>query len=121
MYVSLIANTIGVEKMKIVEKNIVKLHDQGLLVSNNGGLKYYFNKINDVRSEMFTNSIINAKLAALEFVKHFVSKLSKIKNANQKYFEFFSFDRSFGNQKLYPQRILRMVATISYYLPFFII
>lgn len=121
MYFSLIVNKIDVEEMKIVKKNIIKLYDQGLLVSNNGGLKYHFNKINGIRSEMLTNSIRNAELAVLEFVKHSVSKLGKIKNANRKYFEFFSFDRSFGNQKLYPQKILRMVATISYYLPFFII
>ncbi|WPM06077.1 hypothetical protein QIA41_03170 [Borreliella sinica] len=50
------------------------------------------------------DSIRTAELTALEFSKHFIFKLGKIKNANQEYFEFFSVDGSFVNQKLYPQK-----------------
>ncbi|WKC79633.1 SIMPL domain-containing protein [Borreliella tanukii] len=107
--------------MKILKKNIIELYDQVLLIGNNGGSIYCFDKINDIKSEMLANLIRNAELAALEFARYFGLKLGKIKNANQKYFEFFSVDRSFDNQKLYPKRILMIIATISYYLPFFII
>ncbi|WP_236840929.1 SIMPL domain-containing protein [Borreliella turdi] len=85
VYISLIVNTIDFEKMKAVGKNIViKLYNQQLLISNNVGLRYFFDKINDIKSEML-----------------------KIKNANQEYFKFFSVDISFDNQKLYPQKIIK--------------
>ncbi|AJA90054.1 hypothetical protein OY14_01100 [Borreliella chilensis] len=115
-YVSLTVNTRDLDKMKTAEKNIIELYNRGLLISNNGGPRYYFDKINDIKPEMLAESIRNAKLAALEFVKHSGSKLGKIKNANQGYFEFLPVDRSLGDQELYPQKILRIVTTISYYL-----
>ncbi|MBB6207936.1 hypothetical protein QIA23_01630 [Borreliella lanei] len=59
MCVFLIAKTIDVEKMKTLEKNIIELYNQGLLISINVGLRYYFNKINDIKSEMLVVSIKN--------------------------------------------------------------
>lgn len=47
-----------------------------------------FNKIN-VMTEMLTYLIGSVQLRALEFVKYSDSKLSKVKNANQKYFNLF--------------------------------
>ncbi|WP_184107345.1 hypothetical protein [Borreliella lanei] len=45
--------------MKTLEKNIIELYNQGLLISINVGLRYYFNKINDIKSEMLVVSIKN--------------------------------------------------------------
>ncbi|WPM06076.2 hypothetical protein QIA41_03165 [Borreliella sinica] len=42
MYVSLVVNAVDVEKIKVVEKNIVELCNQGLLINNDGGSRYYF-------------------------------------------------------------------------------
>ncbi len=53
---------------------------------------------------MLADSIRNAKLAALEFAKHSSSKLGKIKNANQGYFEFLPIDRSLGDQERYSKK-----------------
>ncbi|WKC91526.2 hypothetical protein QIA17_01645 [Borreliella californiensis] len=55
----MIINTIDVEKMKTVEKNIIEFYNQGLLISSNVGLRYYFNKINDIKSKMPVVSIKN--------------------------------------------------------------
>ncbi|WP_235633170.1 SIMPL domain-containing protein [Borreliella mayonii] len=102
--------------MKKLEKNIIEFYNQGLLISSNVGLRYYFNKINDIKSEMLADLIRNTELAALEFEKHFGSKLNKIKNENQEYFKFFLVNRKFVNQKFYPQKMLRIASTIYYYL-----
>ncbi|MBB6208486.1 hypothetical protein HNQ06_001016 [Borrelia lanei] len=102
--------------MEAAEKNIAELYDQGILISNGGGPRYYFDNINDIKPEMLADSIRNAELAALEFAKHSSSKLGKIKNANQGYFEFLPIDRSLGAHECCPKKILRIVATVSYYL-----
>lgn len=115
-YISLSVHTKNIEKMEAAEKNITKLYNQGILISNSGGPRYYFDNINDIKPEMLADSIRNAKLAALEFAKHSSSKLGKIKNANQGYFEFLPIDRSLGPQESYPKKILRIVTTVSYYL-----
>lgn len=115
-YISLSVHTKNIEKMEAAEKNITELYNQGILISNSGGPRYYFDNINDIKPEMLADSIRNAKLAALEFAKHSSSKLGKIKNANQGYFEFLPIDRSLGPQESYPKKILRIVTTVSYYL-----
>lgn len=115
-YISLNVHTKNIEKMEAAEKNISELYDQGVLISNSGGPRYYFDNINDIKPEMLADSIKNAKLAALEFAKHSNSKLGKIKNANQGYFEFLPIDRSLGAQEHYSKKILRVVTTVSYYL-----
>ncbi|EEH32139.1 putative lipoprotein [Borreliella burgdorferi 29805] len=116
MYIALIANTIDIEKMKTVEKNIIEFYNQGLPISSNRDLRYYLNRINDTNFQILAGSIRNAELSALEFTRHFGSKLDKIKNANQEYFKFFLVDIIFGNPKLYPKEILRIASAIYYYL-----
>lgn len=117
--ISLNVHTKNIEKMEAAEKNIAELYNQGILISNSGGPRYYFDNINDIKPEMLADSIRNAKLAALEFAKHSSSKLGKIKNANQGYFEFLPIDRSLGAQERYPKKILRIVTTVSYYLDWY--
>ncbi|WNY65694.1 SIMPL domain-containing protein [Borreliella andersonii] len=92
--------------MKTQEKTIVEFYNQGLPISSTGDLRY-LNKINDINSRILSGSIRNAKLLALEFAKHFSSKLDKIKNTNQKYFKFFLVDGNFGNHKLSPKRNIK--------------
>ncbi|WNY61516.1 SIMPL domain-containing protein (plasmid) [Borreliella burgdorferi] len=106
-YISLTVHTKNIEKMEAVEKNIAELYNQGILISNSGGPRYYFDNINDIKPEMLADSIKNAKLAALEFAKHSSSKLGKIKNANQGYFEFLPIDRSLGAQERYPKKNIK--------------
>ncbi|WP_418453951.1 SIMPL domain-containing protein [Borreliella lusitaniae] len=115
-YISLNIHTKNIETMEAAEKNISELYNQGILISNSGGPRYYFDNINDIKPEMLADSIRNANLAALEFAKHSSSKLGKIKHANQGYFEFLPIDRSLGAQERYPRKILRVVTTVSYYL-----
>ncbi|SCW33266.1 hypothetical protein SAMN02983004_00628 [Borreliella japonica] len=116
MYVYLIVNTIDVRKIKAVEKNIIELYNQGLLIINDGDSRYYFYKINHINSEMLADSIRNVELTVLEFAKHFGFKSGKIKNADQEYFEFFLVDKSFGNQKLLSSKKIK--ACCNYFLLF---
>lgn len=79
MYIALITNTIDIEKMKTVEKNIIEFYNQGLPISSNRDLRYYLNRINDTNFQILAGSIRNAELSALEFTRHFGSKLDKLK------------------------------------------
>ncbi|MCD2349689.1 SIMPL domain-containing protein [Borreliella americana] len=101
--------------MKTLEKNIIEFYNQHLSIGSNKDLRY-LNKINDINPQIVAGSIRNAEVSALEFAKHFSSKLDKIKNVKQKYLKFLLVDRKFGNQKLYPKKILRIASTIYYYL-----
>ncbi|WP_267502862.1 SIMPL domain-containing protein [Borreliella garinii] len=109
-------HTKNIEKTEAAKKNIAEFYNQVILISSGGGPRYYFDNINDIKPEILADSIKNAKLAALKFEKHSSSKLGKIKNANQGYFEFLPIDRSLGIQEHYPKKILRVVTTVSYYL-----
>ncbi|ACL33823.1 SIMPL domain-containing protein [Borreliella burgdorferi] len=86
VYISLTVHIKNIEKMEAAEKNIAELYNQGILISNSGGPRYYFDNINDIKPEMLADSI---------------------KNANQGYFEFLPIDRSLGAQERYPKKNIK--------------
>ncbi|WNY66599.1 hypothetical protein [Borreliella lusitaniae] len=57
--------------MKTLGKDIIEFYNQILLISNNGGLRYYFYKINDIKFEILANSICNADLISFGICKTF--------------------------------------------------
>ncbi|WNY68448.1 hypothetical protein [Borreliella lusitaniae] len=57
--------------MKTLGKNIIEFYNQILLISNNGGSRYYFDKINDIKFKMLANSIFNADLISFGICKTF--------------------------------------------------
>ncbi|ACN53363.1 conserved hypothetical protein (plasmid) [Borreliella spielmanii A14S] len=48
-YISLNIHTKDIEKMEAAEKNIAELYNQGILISNSGEPRYYFDNINDIK------------------------------------------------------------------------
>lgn len=100
---------------------IGELVDAGVILSANPGMEstpaYLFTGLNALKPEMIAEATANARQAAERFAKDSGSRVGGIRNASQGVFEILPRDRIPGVMEwTQPQKTLRVVTTIEYYL-----
>lgn len=114
-----LVDTVSKNKNLLVQKGVVFAND-----SNGDGEPYYeFTKFNEIKPEMLTEAIQNARSSAEKFANDSGSKIGKLKKANQGVFSInptipSSFDE-YTNARMATKSInrkIRVVTTLEYFL-----
>lgn len=108
-----------IAKVQNASKAVGDLIAQGILVQSDkwsSGPKYYYTKFKDSKKEMLAEATKEAKAAANEFAINSNSKVGKIKRANQGVFQILPGNQTNENEVFFPDKIIRVVSTIDYYL-----
>lgn len=98
-----------VDLIQTSNDKINQLIDQGIALSYNN-INYFFNGLNNIKTEMLNEATQNAKLSAEIFAKNSESQLSGIKYANQGVFSIDGIESNSLNKKV------RVVVTVQYFL-----
>lgn len=114
-----LVDKISKSKNLIVQKGVVFAND-----NNGDGEPYYkFTKFNDIKPEMLTEAIQNARLSAEKFANDSGSKVGKLKKANQGVFSINptiqSSSDEYTNSRVVTKSInqkIRVVTTLEYFL-----
>lgn len=100
-----------------IKKSLTKSLDliaKGILINSKDSwnpIQYSYNKLNDIKPLMIEESTVKAKEVAEKFAKDSNSKVGKIKSAQQGFFSISDRDSNTPEVK-----VVRVVATINYYL-----
>ena len=137
----LIIKTENVDAMQNASNHINELLKDGITTSYDGynaisSPRYLFTKLNDIKPEMLSQAMKEAKKAADELVKDSGSKINGIKNAAQGIFSIYSREATssgsgidqrvaYGagmagqystNEAYFIEKVVRIVASVDYYL-----
>ena len=99
-----------------------ELIDAGVVLASQGGYDggqptYLFTALSDLKPEMIAEATANARRAAEKFAEDSVSRIGKIRRANQGVFQILARDRAQGvSQAAQINKTVRVVSTIDYYL-----
>ncbi len=111
--------TEDIEKVQSAQKSTGDLISQGILIQTDqwsAGPKYYFTKFKSLKKDMLAEATKEAKAAAQEFANNSGSAVGKIRRANQGVFQILPGDRTNENEMFTPDKIVRVVSTVDYYL-----
>jgi len=111
--------TDDISKVQSASRAVGDLIAMGILIQSdkwNSGPKFYYTKFKDSKKEMLAEATKEAKAAANEFAINSNSKVGKIKRANQGVFQILPGNQTNENEVFFPEKIIRVVSTIDYYL-----
>lgn len=111
--------TDDINKVRTAVKSTGDLISKGILLQSDqwgAGPKYYFTKFKELKKEMLAEATIEAKAAAQEFATNSESRVGKIRRANQGVFQILPGNRTQENEVFFPEKIVRVVSTVDYYL-----
>jgi len=111
--------TDDIEKIREAIKNTGDLVSEGILLQTDqwsAGPKYYFTQFKSLKKEMLAEATKEARSAAQEFAINSGSEVGKIRRANQGVFQILPANRSQENEIFYPDKIIRVVSTVDYFL-----
>lgn len=117
--VKLSVNTKDINKVIDAQKETGSLIAQGIFVQTDpwsAGPKYYFTKFKELKKEMLAEATQEAKSAAQEFANNSGSAVGKIRRANQGIFQILPSNQSQEDHTFFPQKIIRVVSTVDYFL-----
>ena len=116
-----------VDNIQKVSRMTDDLLKTGVVLSNRnqyeGSVKFIFTKLNDIKPEMLTEAIDNAKNAAVQFTKESGTKLGNLRKANQGLFSIVDRDEYMSGQTeggYYPMsgsdlyKKIRVVVNVDY-------
>nr|WP_245804456.1 SIMPL domain-containing protein [Erythrobacter tepidarius] len=89
---------------------------RGVFLEEGSGMAYTFTKLNDIKPEMVAEATKDARAAAEQFAKDSNSRVGKIKEATQGYFEIEARDGDAGGWGMAdsPYKKVRVVTTVSF-------
>jgi hypothetical protein len=93
------------------------LVNRGVFLEEGSGMAYTFTKLNDIKPEMVAAATKDARAAAQQFAKDSDSRVGKIRDATQGYFEVAARDGDSGagwGQADSPYKKVRVVTTVSF-------
>jgi len=111
--------TKNIEKVKKASKSSGNLLNQGIFLQSDqwsAGPKYYFTEFKRLKKEMLAEATKEAKAAAQEFANNSGSQVGEIRRANQGVFQIQPGNRTQENEVFFPDKIVRVVSTVDYYL-----
>ncbi len=111
--------TQNIEKVKKASKASGDLLNQGIFLQSDqwsAGPKYYFTQFKSLKKDMLAEATKEAKAAAQEFANNSGSKVGDIRRANQGVFQIQPGNRTQENEVFFPDKIIRVVSTVDYYL-----
>jgi len=111
--------TDDITKVRKAVKSTGDLISQGILLQSDpwsSGPKYYFTKFKELKKEMLAEATKEAKSAAQEFATNSGSSVGKIRRANQGVFQILPGNRTQENEVFFPEKIVRVVSTVDYFL-----
>jgi hypothetical protein len=84
-------DAINPEKILIIKIKVSRMTDDllkaGVLLSNRnqymGSVRYIFTRLNEIKPEMLTEAINNARTAAMQFTRESGTKIGKLRKASQ--------------------------------------
>lgn len=135
----LIIKTSNVDAVQNASKNINELLKEGVTLSFDGynsthyAPRYLFTKLNEVKPQMLSEAMQEAKKAAEQLLKPSNNKVGAIKSASQGTFSIYSREaigsgsgidpravygggQYSNNEALFIEKVLRVVATVDYYI-----
>lgn len=116
---SIVVFTSDILKVQKGASNIAELLSKGVLINGEkymSGPKYYFTKFTDIKPTMLAEATKEALKSAEEFAKNSDAQVGRIKRASQGVFRIIPANRNNDNEEFYPEKIVRVVSTIEYYL-----
>ena len=114
--------TVETSNVDLVEQSATMIADVialGIPLSGDrwtAGPRYFFTDFQSIKTEMLAEATQNAKVSAEEFAKNSGSGVGKIKYANQGVFQLLPASRNNDNAEFYPDKIVRVVSTVDYFL-----
>jgi len=111
--------TDDISKVRSAVKSTGDLISKGILLQSDqwgAGPKYYFTKFKVLKKEMLAEATKEAKAAAQEFATNSGSSVGNIRRANQGVFQILPGSRTQENEVFFPEKIVRVVSTVDYYL-----
>jgi len=108
-YQSILLRTSKVDAVKPAESQMSDLIRDGVMLSGSNSPRYMFDALNDIKPAMIQEATKNARLAADQFAKDSETKLGKLQNASQGWFQID--DRDSATPEI---KIVRVVVEVMY-------
>jgi hypothetical protein len=106
---SVLLRTSKVALVKPAVAAVSNLMMSGVLISGNSTPDYSFNQLNEIKPEMIREATQNARIAAGQFSRDSQTKLGKLRNASQGWFQVV--DRDAATPEL---KIIRVIVDVEY-------
>ena len=111
--------TSKVDELETASGSTSELLDRGVFLNGDEWTirpKFYFTKINDVKSELLAEATKAARSSAEQFANDSGAKVGGIKQANQGIIVLMPGNRIEESHEFYKDKIARVVSTIDYYI-----